>query len=261
VVPATLGARQRPASKEGAGAIVDIKETEILGADAGSHWYYRSKAEALERCLRGVPVGTILDVGAGSGFFSRHLLARTSAAAAYCVDPNYPREWHETTGGKPLAFVRETQGVDANLVLLMDVIEHVDDDVGLLREYVQKSRPDARFLISVPAFQWLWSAHDVFLGHRRRYTLAQLEHTVATAGLEVIAGNYFFGAIFPLAVAVRMLRRRQARESDTSSDLRPHSKPVNAALYALCRGELAVMKHNRAFGLSIFCLARRSGAD
>jgi len=57
---------------------MDIKETEILGADAGSHWYYRSKAEAVVRCLDGIAYDTVLDVGAGSGFFSRHLMSRTN---------------------------------------------------------------------------------------------------------------------------------------------------------------------------------------
>jgi SAM-dependent methyltransferase len=239
---------------------MDIKETEILGADAGNHWYYRSKAQAVERCLRGVAFDTVLDVGAGSGYFSRHLLIQTSARAAYCVDPNYAHEWQELVAGKPLAFLRSTEAVNANLVLLMDVMEHVVDDVALLREYAEKSLPAASFLISVPAFQWLWSAHDDFLGHRRRYTLQHLESVVRSAGLEVVHGNYYYGGIFPLAAAVRLLRRGKPKDAPVSSDLRRHSRPVNSALFGLCHGELALMKHNRAFGLTVFCLARRNDA-
>jgi SAM-dependent methyltransferase len=236
---------------------VDIKETEILGAGAGAHWYYRSKADALERMLQGVPVETVLDVGAGSGFFSRHLLERTSAREAICVDPNYPREWDEDAAGKKLSFRRSTASVAADLVLLMDVVEHVDDDVGLLREYRDKALPQASFLISVPAFQWLWSSHDVFLGHRRRYTLAHLEHVVRDAGLDVVAGCYCYAAVFPLAAAVRLLRRRQSHAGHASSDLRPHGALVNRILTGVCRAEVPFMRWNRAFGLSVFCLARR----
>jgi 2-polyprenyl-3-methyl-5-hydroxy-6-metoxy-1,4-benzoquinol methylase len=236
---------------------MDIKETEILGADAGNHWYYRSKAEALEKCLDGIAFRNVLDVGAGSGFFSRHILQHSAAQAACCVDPNYPREWHETVAGKPLRFVRSTDGASADLVLLMDVLEHVDDDAGLLREYAAKALPEATFLISVPAFRCLWSAHDVFLGHRRRYTLRQLEASVRAAGLTVIRSNYCYGAVFPLAAAVRLLRRGHAHDAAASSDLRQHHRLVNSLLYGICRGELAVMKHNRAFGLSVFCLARQ----
>ncbi|HEY2395394.1 MAG TPA: methyltransferase domain-containing protein [Rudaea sp.] len=236
---------------------MDIKETEILGADAENHWYYRSKAEAVERCLHGVAFDSVLDVGAGSGYFSRHLLTHAGAASACCVDPNYPQEWQETVAGKPLMFRRDIGAINADLVLLMDVMEHVDDDVDLLQEYMQKSLPTANFLISVPAFQWLWSAHDDFLGHRRRYTLSQLENTVRAAGLEVVSGNYFYGAIFPIAAAVRFLHRRPPRGSPATSDLRRHGRLVNSTLYALCHAELALMPYNRAFGLSVFCLARR----
>jgi hypothetical protein len=102
----------------------------------------------------------------------------------------------------------------------------------------------------------MWSAHDVFLGHRRRYTLHQLERTVRAAGLEVVRSHYFYGAVFPLAAAVRLLRRPQSGDASVSSDLRRHSRPVNSLLSAICRGETAVMEHNRLFGLSIFCLAR-----
>ena len=240
---------------------MDIKETEILGADADGHWYYRSKAEAVERYLRGSAFATLLDVGAGSGFFSRHLLVNSCLREAYCVDPNYADEWQETVNGKALHFSRGTQGVPADLVLLMDVIEHVDDDIGLLREYRAKSRPDATFLISVPAFQWLWSAHDVFLGHRRRYTLRSLESVVRAAGLKVCAGSYFYAGVFPLAVAVRVARRRAADAGKARSDLRRHTGLVNAGLLALCRSELTVMKHNRLFGLTVFCLARAADGE
>lgn len=238
--------------------LMDIKETQILGADAGSHWYYRSKAEAVRRYLRGISCDTLLDVGAGSGYFARYLLSHSNLRRAYCVDPNYEHEWQEVVCGKPLHFLRSTPAVDADLVLLMDVLEHVDDDAQLLRDYMRKSLPTATFLISVPAFAWLWSAHDVFLGHRRRYTLATLRSTVRTAGLEVSKGSYFYAAVFPIAVAVRLARRKAAANETPRSDLRRHSALVNAILLGLCRIELTMMKCNRLFGLSVFCLARRS---
>ena len=239
---------------------MDIKETEILGADADKHWYYRSKAEAVEHYLRGTAFDTLLDVGAGSGYFSRHLLANSALTSACCVDPNYLHEWQEQVAGKTLHFQRSTSATAADLVLLMDVLEHVDEPVALLREYRQKAREHATFLISVPAFQWLWSAHDVFLGHKRRYTIAALEDTVRAAGLQVCASSYYYAAIFPLAVGVRFLRRRAADDGTPRSDLRRHSTAVNSALLALCRGELALMKFNRLFGLSVFCLAHADGS-
>ncbi len=58
---------------------------------------------------------------------------------------------------------------------MMDVIEHVEDDVGLVRGYVDKVAGGTRFIVTVPALMWLWSGHDVFLEHYRRYTLTSIE--------------------------------------------------------------------------------------
>src|SRR3546814_19735603 len=64
----------------------------------------------------------------------------------------------------------------------MDVLEHVEDDAGLLRTYLDKAPPQAQAVITVPAFQFLWSHHDVFLEHHRRYTLKTLSRVVERAG-------------------------------------------------------------------------------
>ena len=85
------------------------------------------------------------------------LLAANDGKSAICVDPGYAQEWSETVHGKPISFRRASPVGDADVVLLMDVIEHVDDDVGLLRSYAASARPGTRFIVSVPAFSWLWS--------------------------------------------------------------------------------------------------------
>ena len=63
----------------------------------------------------------------------------------------------------------------ADLLLYMDVLEHVDDDLGLLTAYLDQLERGGRVLITVPAFDFLWSNHDIFLEHKRRYTLKQVE--------------------------------------------------------------------------------------
>src|SRR5215471_18225599 len=154
---------------------MDLKELELLGADQDTHWYYVSKWRALRQAVGRRPPQRVLDIGAGSGFFARMLLREAHAASAVCVDPGYSQDWSEVHFGKSIEFKRDGTGEDADLVLMMDVLEHVDDDVALLRQFVIPARPGTRFVISVPAFQWLWSPHDEFLGHRRRYTLPALQ--------------------------------------------------------------------------------------
>jgi SAM-dependent methyltransferase len=233
---------------------MDLKEEDILGADIGHHWYYRSKAAALGRAVGRLAPRRILDIGAGSGFFSRHLLAEGGAQSALCVDIGYPVDRDDSVAGKPVLYRRDTGPTDCDLVLMMDVLEHVDDDRGLVRLYADKVPSGAHFLATVPAFQFLWSGHDVFLEHKRRYRLREIEQTMADAGLEVVHGAYYFGLIFPLASAVRLATR-----GDTSprSSLSRQGAVTNGLLTLACAAELTLFKWNRLAGLSAFVLAKK----
>lgn len=235
---------------------MDLKETDILGSSIDQHWYYASKAAATTRMLGNTPVTRILDVGAGSGFFSHHLLRHSAAREAWCVDISYDQDSDATTAGKPVHYRRGIDSVDADLVLLMDVLEHVDDDVGLLKAYVDKVPYGSRFLMTVPAFQFLWSGHDDFLEHKRRYTLAQLETVARDAGLTVKQGAYYFGLVFPIAATLRLLPKG-AQPSPPRSQLKQHHPLVNTVLKTLCSVELPFMGANRLAGLTVFVLAQK----
>lgn len=238
---------------------MDLKEAGIIGPDPLGHWYYRSKAQAMARLIGREQPSIILDVGAGSGFFSSYLLETSPAREAWCVDTGYAGERDERRGTKPLHFRRAIDQCPAELVLLMDVLEHVDDDLGLLRSYVERVPRGARFLISVPAFSFLWSDHDVFLEHRRRYRLAGVEDLVQKAGLAPERAAYFFGSVFPLAAAIRLAQRLMpGRNAPPRSQLVRHHPLVNATLAAVCRLELPLMRFNRLAGLSAFCIARKT---
>ena len=235
---------------------MDLKETDILGSSIDQHWYYASKAAATKRLLGDLPIRKILDVGAGSGFFTHHLLTHTAANEAWCVDISYDADSDANTAGKPVHYRRGIESVDADLVLLMDVLEHVDDDVGLLKAYVDKVPSGSRFLMTVPAFQFLWSGHDDFLEHKRRYTLAQFETVARDAGLTVKQGAYYFGAVFPIAATLRLLPKG-AQPSPPRSQLKQHHPAVNSILKTLCGIELPLMRANRLAGLTVFVLAQK----
>lgn len=239
---------------------LDLKEEEAIGGAIDTHWYYVSKARMmaahLARLTGGGPAAHVLDVGAGGGWFSRWLLREGLAARATCVDPGYPEDRDEAEAGRPLAFRRRVGSTDADLVLMMDVLEHVPDDVALLSEYLDAARPGTPVFVTVPAFAFLWSAHDVYLEHHRRYTAPMLRGTIEGAGARVERLHYFFGTIFPLAAAIRLATRN--REA-TRSDMRPAPAPVNAALKAVLAAERQVMELNRLAGLSVVAVCRRGG--
>ncbi len=233
---------------------MDLKEEDILGADIGHHWYYRSKAAALRRMVGPLGPRRILDIGAGSGFFSRHLLAEAGAQSALCVDIGYAGDRDDSQQGKPVLYRRDTGPTDCDLVLMMDVLEHVEDDRGLVEHYAAKVPSGAHFLVTVPAFRFLWSGHDVFLEHKRRYRLGEIEATMRAAGLQVVHGAYYFGLVFPLAAAVRLVERNT---TEPRSSLKKQGALANGLLGAVCAAELPLFPINRLAGLSAFVLAKK----
>lgn len=233
---------------------MDIREEQLNEADLSRHWYFQSKARYLLRAIGGKAPHRILDVGAGSGFFSRWLLKRTRAQHATCVDIGYADERQETLGGKTILYRRRPEKTAAELVLFMDVLEHVDDDVALLKNYVEAAPPGTAFVLTVPAFPFLWSSHDIFLQHKRRYTLKSLSGVAQAAGLQIESRHYCFGFIFPIVCVTRCLDRFFVRESEVvKSTLKNHSQPVNLFLKGLCLLELPILRFNKIAGLSVMC--------
>jgi SAM-dependent methyltransferase len=238
---------------------MDLKEESLIGGDPAAHWYYIAKGRAIKALLGAAPVEEVLDVGAGSGVFSRMLVDEGLAGRAICVDPNYPHDWIGARRSDRISYHRSVETVEATLVLMIDVIEHVDDDAALIAEYAAKAAPGTRFLISVPAFQFLWSSHDEFLEHRRRYTLETLKAVVEAAGLEVADTRYFFGLLFPAAAALRLADRALKGDKEaTRSALRAAPDWLNAALVVLHDIErTALFPVNRLAGVTAFCLAEK----
>ena len=236
---------------------MDLKEQQAINGDPADHWYYISKGRAIKSLLGRKPIKNLLDVGAGSGVFSKMLTEEGRADRAICVDPGYATDFIGERRSDKVDFVRNVETVESDTVLMIDVIEHVDDDVALIQEYAERAVPGTRFLISVPAFQFLWSSHDEFLDHRRRYNLASLRQSVESAGLAPVELRYFFGLLFPAAAAMRLVDNK--KESKISgSQLKSAPNWLNASLVAVHDIErMALFPFNRLAGVTAFCLAEK----
>ena len=228
---------------------MDLKECEI--GDPGDHWYYRHKQKVINRAITRYTTKTspLIDVGSGSGFFAKKILQEFAPSEVFCIDTNYELEEIGLRDGINYQIEPPSQG--GNLYLLIDVLEHVEDPKALLESYVKCANTSATFIISVPAFMSLWSPHDVFLNHVKRYTLIELRDLILSCNLEVIESRYLFAPIFPLVFLYRKLRRYRA----PSSDLNVGGFLGNLIFEKILLLDL-YLRQNRAFGTSAFIVAR-----
>lgn len=240
---------------------MDLKEGDILGESVNTHWYYVSKGRAIQKFLKYLSINSVLDVGAGSGVFSKLLLGEKIAETACCVDTAYELDDQlEIHNGKNIRFVKSVDHINESLILMIDVLEHVEDDLAVLKYYVDLMPTGSYILISVPAFNFLWSGHDVFLEHKRRYTLIELESLIKNAGLNVMEGRYFFGLLFPIIALIRLRHKNLMQDGMliAKSDLSKPNRWINKLLILIHLLELKTLfLVNRVAGLTAFCLAKK----
>lgn len=154
-----------------------------------------------------------------------------------------------------------------DVVGAFDVVEHCADEAAALAEITRVLRPGGRLLLSVPAYEWAWSEHDVRAGHHRRYTRSRLLAAVSGAGLEVERCTHGFAGVFPLFAAERVARRLRgggrragAGGSGEGQQLPRVSPLADRVLMTLCGlEERVIARRDLPFGSSVFLAARRPG--
>ena len=242
---------------------MDRKEL-ASGVDPETHWYYQTKKLPLLRYFNevgktGDPI-SIFDIGAGSGFFSECLIRSNPGRIldVVRVDTGYAgqeiRE-HPQICGRLVTQRDLPESISNSLVLLMDVLEHVQDDRAFLRTITERCAGTNHFFITVPAFQSLWSGHDVYLGHYRRYRLRQIMDLTASLGIESTAAYYVYALIFP---ALWFVRRVMTGPKNPGSNMKPIGGFSNAILKWLCGLELSYCRSNAAFGVTCVLEGRRA---
>lgn len=222
------------------------------------YWWYQARSRLLEEALgRCVPAGgRVLDVGSADGPSAAWFRERAAATAALDIDPR------GLTGdgvcGSATALPFADGSFDA--VAAFDVVEHCDPESAALRELHRVLRPGGVLALSVPAYQWAWSDHDVANGHHRRYTRGRIVDAVTAAGFSVDRATYAFASVFPMFAAERVARRllcRGATHSLDIVDVPRVPRPLHHALMGLCRLDEHVLRSaDLPFGSSVFVAAR-----
>ena len=237
---------------------MDLKEINN-GIDPASHWYFKVKRRLL---VEQVPknCASSVDVGAGSKFFSYELAKVKSMSSVFSIDPNFETEVIENLNQCQVTSLQShgSQIKNAQFWVFMDVIEHIEDDVEFLRSYVEISPSGSSFFITVPAFSFMWSQHDVSLGHFRRYTRKSLMNLITRAGLKELDSGYFYCSVFPLAYIQRKLISRFMPKNSDSSGLSTQLPFLNRLLELLVLGEFKITRGFGKFpGLTVTCIATK----
>jgi 2-polyprenyl-3-methyl-5-hydroxy-6-metoxy-1,4-benzoquinol methylase len=175
---------------------------------AHRHPWETSRQRFFRRVLRKTGINrsatSVLDVGAGDAWLSWTLLPVMPQARITCLDDAYTPEWiakNAARFGSRMRFVAARPAERFDLVIALDVLEHVDDDEALLAELARENlAPDGRMLLSVPAWPLLFGAHDEDLHHRRRYRPRGMQALLGRCGLEAVEKGGLFHSLLVLRV-------------------------------------------------------------
>jgi hypothetical protein len=186
--------------------------SEMPGAPFRRHPWETARAAFFRRLLREASLGAapraVLDVGAGDGYLTGMLLGDLPAgSSAVCFDAHYSDEDLRGFGARApagLTFARQRPGGRFDLVLLLDVVEHVPDDRAFVRGFVADNlAAGGAVLVSVPAWPALFSRHDEALKHYRRYRPGACRALLTDVGLTIRrSGGLFHSLLLPRALGV-----------------------------------------------------------
>ena len=225
------------------------------------HWWFVTKKkivlDTIDRHLSKSGDIKVLDIGCGSGLM---LTALQDVGQTFGMDMsdeaiNFSKELSNgkvEKGLLPDQIPYEENFFD--LIIALDVIEHVDRDIDSLKAMRSRLVLGGKALITVPAYMFLWSAFDEMNEHKRRYTRTELNAKLVQAGFTVEKISYFNTLLFPVVYVVRMLNKVLNR--DGASDVDMPSRPLNFILEKIFGIEKYLLRVvNLPFGVSILAVA------
>jgi SAM-dependent methyltransferase len=224
------------------------------------HWWYRARRQVVAELIRRkVPLpdgGKGLEIGCGTGH-NLAMLGEFAAMDALEVDPvarglAEKRLGHEVLSA-PLPALEGVPDDAYDMVAALDVIEHIADDKAALEGIARVLKPGGKLVMTVPAHQWMWSAHDVVNHHQRRYSKRDFKTLVDRSPLKLEAIGYLNSLLFPVAMAQRLASKLSGKED---ANLSPPAGPINQALERVFALERRVIgRVPLPPGLSLFAVA------
>ncbi len=203
-----------------------------------NHWWIKTRFNYINEIIEYYNSNniTIVEFGCGTGNNIYHLLKRSPYSSIIKsiigIDTNLRNlEMPNWALDCKCSFDNSLpSSIKADIVIAMDVLEHIQDDYLALKEWKNTLKPNGLLLISVPAFQHLWSSHDIFLGHHRRYNKKEINDLANSIGFQTVKLNYIFSYIYPI---VFLLRKFLPNKANKNGDLKKNNQIINTILSLL----------------------------
>jgi len=252
---------------------MNVEEYEKMYNQENTYWWFQGRKQILFKMIRHYDLlkngrARVLDIGCGTGLILQGISGESyaigvdfsSKALSFCEKRNLENLVRGDVRDLPIA----TSSVD--LVLALDLLEHIEDDKGLMNEIRRVLKPEGYLLATVPAHQYLWSEHDEALHHYRRYSKRDFLYLVKDKGFSLIKYSYVISLTFLPILVFRLTQK--AYRSFKSSKNKPKTHIIilpeilNALLIRILEMEGGLLKRlNFPFGVSLLCIAQKGAGD
>ena len=228
------------------------------------HWWFQGRKEVvlafIDRYSRSAKERKILDVGCGTGMMLQALkeygevwgldksvkaieYSRTRAPGAHLMQGSFPEQI--------------PQG-QFDIITFLDVLEHIENDKEALRKLVDILQPNGTLIITVPAYQFLWTSRDDMNEHKRRYTLPELREKILGANLQIKKISYYNTLLFAPIALLKLVSRFLLRSPKSHFGAKQPSAWINFSLRILFSFEKYLLSFmNFPFGISLIVVAKR----
>ena len=233
-----------------------------------TYWWFVGKQFLVRRILQELPLNKtrqdrILDIGCGTGFILKLLEHFGVSYGAECSPDAIQFLRHRSLNlvvqsdvDQSLPFKNHT----FSAITCLDVLEHLDNDLKLVKEMGRVCKPGGYVILTVPAYQILWSYHDIALHHKRRYTKQQMLSMIRHFNWKIVKCSYYNGILFFPILSVRMLRQCLSGHNSARSDFFINLPAwLNRVLSVFFVCEISLLKYlNLPFGVSLLLILQNS---